>query len=136
MKKNVEFEFSAGGTVKRGSKVLLIKTKDLNDNKVWTFPKGKIEKGESSREAALREVLEETGFSCRIARELDDVKYFFRRKDKLVIKKVKWFLMNPLKKKGQPDSEVEETRWSDYDASVKLLRYKTDLMLLDKIFNK
>ncbi len=55
MKNNVEFEFSAGGIVKRDSEVLLIKTKDLKGNEVWTFPKGKIEKGEKSKEAALRE---------------------------------------------------------------------------------
>lgn len=136
MKKDIDFEFSAGGVVKRESEVLLIKTKDLKGNEVWTFPKGKIERGETSKEAALREVSEETGFSCRIESELDEVKYFFRREDKLVIKKVKWFLMSPLRKKGPPDFEVERILWSDYDTSMNLLKYETDLMLLNKIFSK
>ena len=30
----------------------------------WSLPKGKLEKGESFEEAALREVREETGFKC------------------------------------------------------------------------
>ena len=36
----------------------------------WAFPKGKLHAGESEREAALREVEEETGLLCRLEREL------------------------------------------------------------------
>ncbi len=133
MIKQTKFEFSAGGIVKKESKFLLIKTKDLKGNEVWTFPKGKIEKGENSTEAALREVLEETGYMCKIEGELNDVKYFFKKEGKLIIKKVRWFLMSPVEKKGVPDSEIEKTLWADYDTSKTFLKYKTDLMLLDKI---
>jgi 8-oxo-dGTP diphosphatase len=137
MQKNVEFEFSAGGIVKRDSGVLLIKTKDLKGNEVWTFPKGKVEKGEKSKETALREVFEETGYVCEIKDNLDEVKYFFKRKGKLVIKKVIWFLMGPVEQKGEPDlNEIDEILWADYDTSKGLLNYKTDLVLLDKVFNK
>ena len=34
----------------------------------WTFPKGKLEPGESFEDCALREVLEETGLRCRLGR--------------------------------------------------------------------
>lgn len=134
MKRKTEFEFSAGGVVKRDNKVLLIKTKDLKGNEVWTFPKGKIEKGETLKEASLREVHEETGYLCKIDYELDEVKYFFKRRGSLVIKKVKWFLMSPLKKNNQPDCEVDAIDWTDHKTSQKLLKYKSDLMLLDKVF--
>jgi len=136
VKTNVEFEFSAGGIVKRNSDVLLIKTKDLKGEQVWTFPKGKIEKGESFKEAALREVIEETGYKCKIKDDLDEVRYFFKRKGKLVIKKVKWFLMVPQEKKEEPGFEVFETLWTGYSESKALLKYKSDLMLLDKVFKK
>ena len=33
---------------------------------VWTFPKGRVDAGETPQQAALREVLEETGYTARI----------------------------------------------------------------------
>ncbi|MEI8176070.1 MAG: NUDIX domain-containing protein [Candidatus Omnitrophota bacterium] len=33
-------------------------------NRIWGFPKGHIEKGESEKEAAIREIAEETGISA------------------------------------------------------------------------
>jgi 8-oxo-dGTP diphosphatase len=136
IKENVEFEFSAGGVVKEGEQVLLIRTRDLGGNEVWTFPKGKIEKGETLKETALREVFEETGYTCSIVSDLNEVKYFFMRAGKLVVKKVKWFLMDPIEQKSEPWDEVDEILWADYDTSKGLLRYKTDLMLLDKILKQ
>ena len=136
MKENVEFEFSAGGVVRDGSKVLLIRTRDLGGNEVWTFPKGKIEPGEALQETALREVFEETGYVCTIESDLEEVKYFFQRAGKLVIKKVKWFLMSPGEKKAEPWDEVDEILWADYETAKGLLRYKTDFMLLDKILKQ
>ncbi|MFW6134322.1 MAG: NUDIX hydrolase [Elusimicrobiota bacterium] len=135
-KKKTEFEFSAGGVVKKDREILLIKTKDLKQKDVWTFPKGKIEKGESSSQAAIREVREETGYRCSIDSELEEVKYFFKRKGSLVIKKVKWFLMSPVKKEDSPNFEVEKIKWADYTTSKELLKYKSDLKILKKVFKK
>ena len=59
-------EFSAGGLVRRGGKVLMVKVCNLKGEEVWTFPKGHVEKGETPMEAALREVEEETGWRCRL----------------------------------------------------------------------
>ena len=36
----------------------------------WSFPKGKLDDGESWEEAALREVQEEIGLRCRLGHEL------------------------------------------------------------------
>ena len=57
-------EFSCGGVVLDGKKVLIIQVKNMKGKKIWTFPKGHIEAGETPRQAALREVLEETGYKA------------------------------------------------------------------------
>jgi hypothetical protein len=49
---------AAGGVVKSGNRLLFIFR-----NGKWDLPKGKIDKGETQREAALREVTEECGIS-------------------------------------------------------------------------
>jgi len=41
----------------------------------WTLPKGKLDRGESFEDAAVREVEEETGMRCRLVRELPSSEY-------------------------------------------------------------
>ena len=41
----------------------------------WTLPKGKLDRGESFEDAALREVWEETGLRCRLGEELEPARY-------------------------------------------------------------
>src|SRR5439155_19046241 len=41
----------------------------------WTFPKGKLDDGETEAQAALREVEEETGLRCRLRRDMGTVSY-------------------------------------------------------------
>src|SRR5262245_44457529 len=94
------FEFSAGGIVQDGEKLLMVKVENLEGVQVWTFPKGHIEKGEKAPEAALREVQEETGFRCAIERPFERVQYYFRRNGELTKKTVTWFLMKPVEKVG------------------------------------
>ncbi len=72
-------EFSAGGIVikrERGRlKVLLIK----DGYGRWTWPKGNIGKGESSEDAALREIKEETGLKkLQIVEKINEINYFYR----------------------------------------------------------
>src|SRR3712207_8038338 len=41
----------------------------------WSLPKGKLDRGETFEQAALREVFEETGLRCRLRQELEPVRY-------------------------------------------------------------
>lgn len=67
----------AGGVVfhMRGgaAEFLLVEAKD--DPAQWVLPKGHVEEGEQHREAAVREVHEETGVWARIVGDLNDVSY-------------------------------------------------------------
>jgi len=45
----------------------------------WSYPKGKVEPGETLEDCALREVLEETGLRCRLGRFVGHTEYRDRR---------------------------------------------------------
>jgi len=84
----VLLEFSAGGLVlDERRRVLLIRARDLRGQPVWTLPKGALAPGETSAEAALREVREETGYRCELERELAPVTYWFRRDGRQIKKR-------------------------------------------------
>jgi 8-oxo-dGTP diphosphatase len=48
----------------RGGQVLLVRRANPPDRGLWGFPGGKIERGETIEQAALRELREETGISA------------------------------------------------------------------------
>jgi len=125
-------QFSAGGLVvdERG-RVLLIRARDLRSQPVWTLPKGTLDPGESSADAALREVREETGYRCEVVRELDAVTYWFQRDGRRIKKTVRWFLMRPLEKVGDHDQEVDEVAWLEPDEALRRLRYDSDRRLVE-----
>ncbi len=54
---------AAGGIVVRDGAVLLVHRPKYDD---WSFPKGKLEDGESWEDGAVREVEEETGLRCTV----------------------------------------------------------------------
>jgi 8-oxo-dGTP pyrophosphatase MutT (NUDIX family) len=125
------FEFSAGGLVVDGEdRVLLIRARDLRNQPVWTLPKGALVTGETSIDAALREVCEETGYRCEVVRELEAVTYWFQRRGRRIKKTVKWFLMRPLEKVGEHDHEVDEVAWLSPPDALERLRYDSDRRLL------
>lgn len=131
---NAAREYSAGGVVVRDRKVMLIRMKNLKGELVWTFPKGHLDPGETPRQAALREVREETGWECDIVRPLELARYSFLRSGRLVRKRVRWYRMRPVKRSGRPDEkEIFGLKWLGFGAARKLLRYPADFRLLEKV---
>jgi len=117
---------AAGGLVLRDGEVLLVHRPRYDD---WTFPKGKAEDGETDEDCALREVLEETGFECRLGAEAGTTEYIDSRGRP---KRVRWWLMEPLRGDFTPTDEVDELRWAEPAVAAELLSYGRDLTLLER----
>ncbi len=127
-------EFSCGGVVLDNNKVLLIQVKSMKGRKIWTFPKGHIELGETPRQAALREVLEETGYRAGIVRPLLKVRYAFTLKGNYVKKVVQWYMMKKLGRIGKHDpSEILGINWVSIPKARELVEYPSDVRLLDLV---
>jgi len=115
---------AAGGLVRRGAKVAVVHRPRYDD---WSFPKGKMDTGETWEECALREIAEEIGLRCRLGDELSPVAY---RDNKGRAKVVRYWLMEPLDGEFVPSDEVDEVRWVTPSEAEKLLTYDRDRELL------
>ncbi|MFC1660639.1 NUDIX hydrolase [Gemmatimonadota bacterium] len=120
-------ERSAGGVVLRRIEgkfhVLLIRDPYGN----WGLPKGHLERGESSQQAGLREVGEETGLGAlELGPELRTIDWFFRLKGRLIHKHCTFFLM--ASETGDPVPEAEEgiteCRWIPLLEAIDTIEYE------------
>lgn len=62
----------AVAVVKKKSQFLLVRRKRKEGNLQWQFPSGEIEQNESSEQACVREVFEETNVKCVAVRKFGD----------------------------------------------------------------
>lgn len=97
----------------------------------WSLPKGKLDPGEKHKEAALREVREETGLSCELGARLARITY----DTPLGPKSVKWWAMRPedpgADLGAQDPAEVSEVRWVPFSEAWSKLTYGTEREVLD-----
>ena len=131
-----DFVVSAGGIVLREHDVLLIRVSDVKGRAVWTFPKGRLNDRETSPDAAVREVEEETGWRCRIDGELASSDYWFQREGRRIRKTVRWFRMRPIQEIGVPDGEVDEVLWLAVADAMERLTYSSDRDLLQSALHQ
>jgi 8-oxo-dGTP pyrophosphatase MutT (NUDIX family) len=111
---------AAGGIVERDGLVLLVHRPKYDD---WSFPKGKLDPGESFEDAALREVQEETGLRCSLGRELPPTRYEVNGRAKLV----RYWLMAPRADVDfVPNDETDDLRWVTPEEARRLLTYDRD----------
>jgi 8-oxo-dGTP pyrophosphatase MutT (NUDIX family) len=116
---------AAGGVIvrssKEGPKILLVHRPRYND---WSFPKGKLEPDETFKHAALREVLEETGFECKMHKpSLPSLIYRDRNGRSKV---VRYWLMTVLSGTFEPNDEVDLIAWVRVDNVFDRLTYTKD----------
>lgn len=120
---------AAGGVVVRdvesGPLVLLVHRPAYDD---WSFPKGKVEQGESDEECAVREVEEETGLRCILGRELTSTEY---ADGKGRLKSVRYWLMEVESGELRFEHEIDAARWLTAAKAAEMLTYDRDLAVLE-----
>ena len=98
----------------------------------WGLPKGAVSQGETSEQAALREVLEETGLHAEIIRPLDTIEYYFRAGDTLIRKRVDFYLMRYLSGELTPQlSEVDDVEWVELSRAIQRASFDSERKLLE-----
>ncbi len=125
-KRKARIEHSSGGVVARrvNGTVCLLLIRDPYDK--WGLPTGHVEGGESSLDAALREVREETGLTrLDPGPSLGTIDWYFRLKGDLVHKFCDYFLM------ASPDGDttpevsegITECRWLPVEEAIETVTY-------------
>lgn len=129
-------QHSAGGLVvkKKGNRpqICLVSKKG---GRVWAFPKGRVDEGETLEQTAVREVLEETGHKASIIDKLDTIEYYFFLKENNTFyhKTVTFFLMKLTKENAQErDQEADSVGWYDAGVAKKKLSYLNEKKILAK----
>lgn len=103
-------EIAAGGIVSTPDKKVLV----MMRRGYWDLPKGKLEKNESIEEAAIREVVEETGVvNPVLGAPLATTYHIFKRKKKTILKITYWFRMTVAEETAHPQAEegIEEIKF-------------------------
>jgi 8-oxo-dGTP diphosphatase len=122
---------AAGGillrSTPRGEEAMIVYR---NRHQDWTLPKGKLKEGESFPEAALREVDEETGCSCRLGSYLGVISYAHNGVPKVVM----FWKMSVLEQRPVANSEeIGEAVWLPVATAIQRLTYAQEKSLLARV---
>jgi ADP-ribose pyrophosphatase YjhB (NUDIX family) len=131
---------SAGGLVFEdradGRWVVLISRRNASGRLQWTLPKGGLEDGETIEDAAVREVLEETGLDAEVIEKLGVVDYWFVWKPDEVRyhKYVHYFLMaHRGGDMSARDDEAEDVVWLPISEAVSRLSHPNERKLVAEV---
>jgi 8-oxo-dGTP pyrophosphatase MutT (NUDIX family) len=133
-----KLQFSAGGVAYRQRDAQLeVALISVGEDNRWQLPKGLVDKGESTEDAAVREVREEAGIDTEVVERLDKVDYwyFWNENDQRVRyhKYVYFYLLRY--KSGDVsdhDHEVNEARWFDINEAINVLAFDSEKKIVEK----
>lgn len=131
-------ETSAGGLVLDHSstppRAALIGRLDRRGRLIWSLPKGHIEQGETTEDAAIREVQEETGIEGSVMAPLGVIDFWFMAEDRRVHKTVHHYLLSAHGGElSDADREVVEVAWVPLDEVSARLAYADERKLMEKV---
>ena len=131
-------ETSAGGLVldrrSADARGALIGRLDRRGRLLWSLPKGHVEPGESTEQAAAREVAEETGITGSVVGLLGTIDFWFVANGARIHKTVHHFLL--LSTGGElsdADVEVHEVAWVPLAQIASKLFYPDERTLVAKV---
>ena len=114
---------SAGGLVfRKNGHIALVKQRARRGGLRWTFPKGRVDRGETIRDAAMREVREESGLHVRVGEHIGAWE--------TARSVIHYFLMEYVRKSGPFDDETLAVRFVAVTRARKLLSSKRDRQVL------
>lgn len=96
----------------------------------WSLPKGKLDRGETLPEAAVREAEEETGLACALGADLGELRYPLP--DSPRTKVVRYYTARYLGGTFAANAEVDELRWCTLEQARELLSYQHDIGILER----
>lgn len=129
---------SCGGVVIYRGKILLLYKNHNGRYMGWVLPKGTLEKDENYKQAALREVKEETGAIGRILKYIGKTEYSFTSQSETVIKTVHWYLMtaNSYFCKPQAEEHFVDVGFYKYHEAYHLLKFYDERQIMRKAYNE
>jgi len=134
-------EKSAGFVIyrKENDKTLFLLLKYPSEDRetdYWGLPKGHIEEGEEVKEAALRELFEETSIEeseIKITPGFREVnKYYFKHEGETIFKIVIYFLAESKRETIKISQEHSDFRWVDFKEAMKLMPFENTRKIVKK----
>ena len=122
IKKDYTIIRAAGGLVLNEGEVLMIWRL-----KKWDLPKGKLEKGEKPRKAAVREVEEECSVKVKQGKKICHTWHTYKKNGQRILKKTYWYRMYCIDDSGmtpQIEENIEDLKWMD-EVELKEALYNT-----------
>jgi 8-oxo-dGTP diphosphatase len=116
------------GHSRPGVEIVLVHRPRYDD---WSFPKGKLDKGETFEQAAVREVAEETGLVCDLGPELPSTTYLDSRGRSKLVRY--WSMRVVAVEPWQANDEIDDRRWATLDDARGALTYAHDRLLLERL---
>lgn len=131
MRKSFQLIKAAGGVVKNNENEFLF----IFRKGKWDLPKGKLDEGEKTKKAAVREVAEECGIKIsKLEKVLCKTWHVYEEKGQVVFKKTTWFNMRAKKQKLIPqlEEDITEARWLS-SADFNFVKQNTYPLIRDMI---
>jgi 8-oxo-dGTP diphosphatase len=110
----------------------------VGENRRWQLPKGLVDKGESTEEAARREVREEAGIETELIQPLERIEYWYYGTEPggariRYHKFVHFYLLRYLTGEVQDhDAEVADARWIEMVKAKELIAFTSERRVLER----
>lgn len=133
-----KLQISAGGVAyrKRAGRIEIALI-SVGDDGRWQLPKGLVDKGESTEQAAVREVREEAGIQAEVVQRIDKVEYWYFgneegrrvRYHKLVYFYLLRYVSGDV---GDHDWEVNDARWVEIGEALEMMAFESERKVVAK----